>query len=159
MKSKDVAKFNQVTGKGPSDDLDELLEQMRNQSTILLEEVLETKAAATDKDWVEALDGVCDIWFVASELVTQLESVGINVKKAFKAVCENNSLKYTTSKELVEQWLVYNQTKGVDCHIYEGDYEGVTHYCVRRNEDNKVLKYEDFPVVDLKPFIPEQLIK
>ena len=61
MKSKDVAKFNQVTGKGPSDDLNELLEQVRNQSTILLEEVLETKAAETDKYWVEALDGVCDI--------------------------------------------------------------------------------------------------
>lgn len=159
MKSKAVEKFNQITGKGPSDIHNQLLIQIRNQSTILLEEVLETKAAAIDKDWKEALDGVCDIWFVASELVTQLESVGINVKKAFKAVCENNSLKYTTSHELAETWYTWNtEVKNVDCHIHESVYEGETYYCVRRNEDNKVLKHEDFPPVNLIPFIPKDLL-
>ena len=156
MKSKEVAKFNQITGKGPSDDLNVLTKQIKDQSTILLEEVLETKEAP---DWIERLDGVCDIWFVASELVTQLESVGINVKKAFKAVCENNSLKYTTSRELVEKWYTWNtEVKQEQCHIHESVYEGETYYCVRRNEDNKVLKWEDFPKVDLAKSVPKELL-
>lgn len=157
MKSKEVEKFNQITGKGPSDDLNTLIKQIKDQSTLLLEEVLETKEAP---DWIERLDGVCDIWFVASELVTQLESVGINVKKAFKAVCENNALKYTTSRELVEKWYTWNtEVKQEECHMHESVYEGETYYCVRRSEDNKVLKWEDFPKVDLASFVPEDLIK
>lgn len=157
MKSKEVEKFNQITGKGPSDDLNTLIKQIKDQSTLLLEEVLETKEAP---DWIDRLDGVCDVWFVASELVTQLESVGINAKKAFKAVCENNSLKYTTSRELAEKWYNWNTEVGQEqCHIHEYAYEGETYYCVRRNADNKVLKWEHFPKVDLTPYVPEDLIK
>ena len=151
-----VERFNKIIGKAPSEDECVLIKQIKDQSTILLEEVLETKEAP---DWIERLDGVCDIWFVASELVTQLESVGINVKKAFKAVCENNSLKYTTSRELVEKWYNWNKSdQGVDCHIHGSEYEGETYYCVRRNEDNKVLKWEDFPKVDLSKYIPKELL-
>ena len=157
MKNIAVERFNKIVGKGPSDDPTVLTKQIVDQSTILLEEVLETKEAP---DWIERLDGVCDIWFVASELVTQLESVGINVKKAFKDVCENNSLKYTTSRELVEKWYTWNtEVKQEECHIHESVYEGETYYCVRRNADNKVLKWEDFPKVDLTKYIPKELIK
>lgn len=157
MKSKEVEKFNKITGKGPSDDLNILIKQIKDQSTILLEEVLETKEAP---DWTERLDGVCDIWFVASELVTELESVGINVKKAFKAVCENNTLKYTTSRELAEKWYNWNKgVQGIDCNLHESEYEGATYYCVRRNEDNKVLKHENFEKVDLTKFIPKELLE
>lgn len=159
MKSKAVEKFNQIVGKGPSDDPIILAKQVGDQSTILLEEVLETKEASKKIDWLEMLDGVCDEWFVASEHITQLESIGINVKKAFKDVCENNSLKYTTSRELVEKWYTWNtEVKNEQCHIHESVYEGETYYCVRRNEDNKVLKWEDFPKVDLAKYIPKELL-
>lgn len=157
MKNIAVERFNKITGKVPSEDEFVLIKQIKDQSTILLEEVLETKEAP---DWIERLDGVCDIWFVASELVTQLESVGINVKRAFKAVCENNSLKYTTSRELVEKWYTWNtEVKNEQCHIHESVYEGETYYCVRRNGGNKVLKWEDFPKVDLTKYIPNDLLK
>ena len=93
MKSSKVEFFNKVAGKAPSEELAVLLQQIKYQATILLEEVLETKQAASEGDWVQTLDGVCDVKFVASELVTQLESVGIDFNGAFEAVCENNNLK------------------------------------------------------------------
>ena len=159
MKSKAVEKFNQIVGKGPSDDLSILAKQVGDQSTLLVEEVLETKEASKNVDWLEMLDGVCDEWFVGSEHITQLESVGINVKRAFKDVCENNSLKYTTSRELVEKWYTWNtEVKQEQCHIHESVYEGETYYCVRRNADNKVLKWEDFPKVDLSKYVPKELL-
>jgi hypothetical protein len=159
MESKAVAIFNKIVGKEPSEDSCVLAEQVTNQSTILLEEVLETKEASKLSDWEKMLDGVCDVWFVSSELVTQLISVGIDVKRAFKAVCENNALKYTTSYELAEKWYTWNAcTNNIDCHIHKSEYEGQNYYCVRRNEDNKVLKWEEFPTVDLKRFIPKELL-
>lgn len=159
MKSSKVEFFNKVAGKAPSEDLAILLQQIKNQATNLLEEVLETKEAAKEADWVETLDGVCDIWFFASQLVTQLESVGINVNGAFEAVCENNNLKYTTSKELASKWLIEQTEKGVECHMHETEHEGESFYVVRRNEDNKVLKYNDFPIVELTPYIPTILLE
>lgn len=159
MKSKAVEKFNQIVGKGPSDDIAVLLQQIKDQATILLEEVLETKEAASEGDWVEILDGVCDVKFVASELVTQLESVGIDFNGAFEAVCENNDLKYTTSSELANKWLIEQTEKGVQCHIHETEHEGCKFYVVRRNEDNKVMKHNDFMAVDLTSYIPTILLE
>ena len=158
MKSSKVEFFNKVAGKAPSEELAVLLQQIKDQATILLEEVLETKQAASEGDWVETLDGVCDIKFVASELVTQLESVGIDFNGAFEAVCENNSLKYTTSSELASKWLIEQTEKGVQCHIHETEHGGCKFYVVRRNEDNKVMKHNDFPAVDLTSYIPTILL-
>ena len=159
MKSSKVEFFNKVAGKAPSEELAVLLQQIKDQATILLEEVLETKEAASECDWVETLDGVCDIKFVASELVTQLESVGIDFNGAFEAVCENNNLKYTTSSELANKWWLEQSEKGVQCHIHETEHEGCKFYVVRRNEDNKVMKYEGFEPVDLAPYIPTILLE
>ena len=159
MKSSKVEFFNKVAGKAPSEELAVLLQQIKDQATILLEEVLETKQAASGGDWDMILDGVCDVKFVASELVTQLESVGIDFNGAFEAVCENNNLKYTTSSELANKWLIEQTEKGVQCHIHETEHEGCKFYVVRRNEDNKVMKHNDFMAVDLTSYIPTILLE
>ena len=159
MKSSKVEFFNKVAGKAPSEELAVLLQQIKDQATILLEEVLETKEAASEGDWTGILDGVCDVKFVASELVTQLESVGIDFNGAFEAVCENKNLKYTTSSVLDNKWWLEQSEKGVQCHIHETEHEGCKFYVVRRNEDNKVMKYEGFEPVDLAPYIPTILLE
>lgn len=158
MKSERVAKFNEIIGKAPSADPTMLLQQIANQARILLEEVQETIDAAEQGDWVEVLDGGLDIKFVASEIQTQLESIGIWFTPAFMKVCDNNDEKWTTSGVLATEWFDYHRTNDVECHIKSTDIEGVTYYCVRRNSDNKVLKWDGFPKVDLTDFIPRDLL-
>lgn len=159
MKSSKVEFFNKVAGKAPSEEIAVLLQQIKDQATIFLEEVLEVKQAASEGDWAETLKEVCDVKFVASELVTQLESVGIDFNGAFEAVCENNNLKYTTSSELANKWWLEQSEKGVQCHIHETEHEGCKFYVVRRNEDNKVMKHIDFPSVALTSYIPTILLE
>ena len=154
-KVKAVSVFNHAAGNAPADDPKEIIKQVVHQCTYLLEEVLETKYAAKDGDWKEVVDGVADVLYVAAYLNDLCEAAGVDIKGAFKAVCENNSLKYSTSKELAEKWL---EEKEIPCYIAETVYNGETYYTVRRTEDGKVTKYNGFEQVDLLPFIPKGLL-
>lgn len=155
-KVKAVSRFNHTCGNAPAEDPKEILKQIVNQSTYLLEEVLETKHAAKDGNWTEVTDGVADILFVAAYLNDLCEAAGVDIKGAFEAVCENNSLKFTTSKELAEKWLA---EKEISCYVAETEYDGETYYTVRRTEDGKVTKYKGFETVNLIPFIPKDLLE
>lgn len=155
--SKQVEMFNYIVGNAPSEDTKELLQQIMNQCTYLLEEVLETKEAAKNGDWVEVLDGAADIKYVADYIPVLLEAVGVQFKKGFKEVCKNNNLKFTTSLELTRKWQEEKTAVGVETYISEVEYEGETYYTVRRTEDNKVTKFNEFPSVQLERFIPKEL--
>ena len=155
--SKDITRFNHTVGNAPSEDTKELLQQIMNQCTYLLEEVLETKEAAKNGDWIAALDGVADVKYVADYLPVLLESVGIQYKKAFKEVCKNNNLKFTTSLELARKWQEEKTAVGIETYISEVEYEGETYYTVRRTVDKKVTKFNEFPSVQLDRFIPKEL--
>lgn len=157
--SERVTRFNHIVDNAPSTDTREVLLQVARQTTFLLEEVKETKDAALIHDWVEVLDGVADIMYVAAYLRDLLESVGCDVTGAFNAVCDNNDEKFTTSLELANEWKKEKEDVGVATYIANVEYEGVVYYTVRRISDLKVIKYNDFPKVDLLPFIPEGLIE
>lgn len=154
MQSSRITKFNFVCGNKPAETPEEVLKQIINQCTFLLEEVLETKEAAYAGDWTEIADGVGDVLFVADYLRELTKSVGVDQDGVDDAICDNNMLKTTTSRELAEKWL---EGKDVACYIATTEYEGETYYTVRRKIDDKVVKYNDFPRVDLKPFIPNEL--
>lgn len=156
--SKQVEMFNYIVGNAPSEDTKELLQQIMNQCTYLLEEVLETKEAAKNGDWAGVLDGICDVQYVASYLPVLIEAVGVQYKKAFKEVCKNNNLKFTTSLELARKWQEEKTAVGVETYISEVEYEGETYYTVRRTVDNKVTKFNEFPSVQLERFIPKELL-
>ena len=57
----------------------------------------------------------------------------------------------------MEKW---KQEKDFPCYISETVYDedGQTYYMLRREEDNKVMKHAEFPVVDLMPFILKEMI-
>ena len=61
MKCGRVARFNAVVGNPPAEGLEDVLNQIENQCTFLLEEVLETKEAAKRGDWTECVDGVGEV--------------------------------------------------------------------------------------------------
>jgi hypothetical protein len=156
--SKQVTRFNHIVGNGPKTDPENVLEQIINQCTYLLEEVLETKEAAKSGDWVEVLDGAADVKYIADYLRDLLESVGVQFDKGFKAVCGNNNLKFTTSLELAQKWQEEKTAIGIEAYISETEYEGVTYFTVRRVSNGKVVKFDGFPQVKLNRYVPKELV-
>ena len=161
MGSKAVSVFNNVCGNAPSENSAQILKQIENQCTFLIEEVLEMKEAAKLNDWVSVLDAHADIRFVRDYLDDLCQSVGLNTSKAFRKVCENNAQKYSTSKELVLQWQSEKAISHpeLETYIAETEYEGETYYTLRRKDNGKVVKYENFPRVSLEDCVPKELIK
>lgn len=158
MKDSRVERFNAITGKAPSKDLKELYKQIENQCTYLLEEVKETLKAAQENDIIEVVDGVCDVKYVASQLQTLVESVGVDFEGAFSEVCNNNDQKFTTSYVEACGWESYHCELGKDVYISHVKYKGEDYFTVCDAVTNKTLKYENFPKVDLTSFIPKEII-
>ena len=158
MGSKAVTIFNHACSNAPKDTVDGILEQIANQCTYLVEEVLEMKEAALNKDFIKLADGHGDIKFVRDYLDDLVDAIGLKRSGIFKAVCENNMLKTTTSLELAEKWKAEKDEDGVETYIASVDFEGETYYTVRRCDNNKVTKFKDFPEMDLTPFIPKELL-
>lgn len=156
--SKQVTRFNHIVGNAPAQEPLDVLQQIINQCTYLLEEVLETKEAAKSGDWVEVLDGAADVKYIADYLRDLLESVGVQFDKGFRAVCANNNLKFTTSLELAKKWQEEKTAVGVETYISYSEYEGVMYYTVRRTENGKVVKFDGFPQVKLKKYVPKELL-
>ena len=158
MKDSRVERFNVITGKAPSKDINELYKQIENQCTYLLEEVKETLKAAQEKNVVEVVDGICDVKYVASQLQTLIESTSVDFESSFSEVCYNNDLKFTDSYVKACSWESYQQTVGKDVYISKVDYNSKLYFTVCDAKTNKTLKFENFPKVDLTPFIPKELI-
>ena len=161
MKCSRVARFNAVVGNPPAEDLEDVLNQIQNQCTFLLEEVLETKEAAKQGDWIGCVDGVGDVKYVAAYLQTLLESVGVKFNKAYQKICDNNDQKFSSSKELVLQWQAEKATSHpeLETYIAETEYEGETYYTLRRKDNGKVVKHNNFEAVDLTSYIPTILLE
>lgn len=158
MGSKAVSVFNNVCGNVPSENLTQILKQIENQCTFLIEEVLEMKEAAKSGDWTSVLDAHADIRFVRDYLDDLCLAAGLKINKAFDLVCENNSEKFSTSKELVEKWQQTKDPSKLETYIAETDYDGTIYYTLRRKSDGKVQKYLNFPHVDLSSCVPKELL-
>lgn len=155
MRNERVTRFNYIVGNAPASTKEEVLKQIAMQCVFLLEEVRETQEAALNNDIVEVVDGVADVEYVAAYLKTLIESLGVNQEAAFDAVCDNNDEKWTTSLELAERWL---SQQAIPCYIQTSIYNNKTYYTVRKKDGDKVVKYQNFPKVDLTTFIPKDLI-
>lgn len=160
MKCSRVSRFNAVVGNPPAEGLEDVLKQIENQCTFLLEEVLETKEAAKRGDWIECVDGVGDVKYVAAYLQTLLESVGVKFNKAYRKICDNNDQKFSSSKELVLQWQAEKSISHPELETYVAvtEYEGETYYTLRRKDNGKVVKHNNFEAVDLTDCIPNELL-
>ena len=160
MGSKQVTQFNHAVNNAPSQLDHALLEQIANQCTFLIEEVLEMKEAALKGDWIELIDAHADIRFVRDYLDDLCVAVGLNINKAFRKVCANNAEKYSTSKELVLRW---QEEKAIshpelETYIAETEYEGETYYTLRRKDNGKVVKHNNFEAVDLSDCLSKELL-
>lgn len=160
MKDQVVA-FTKATGNYREIDNREVLFSELGKLLPLLQEEVNELEEAINLQWVEgALDGYLDIMVYAHQIESLLKRIGIDTFGAGLAVAENNSLKYTSSKELAEKWLVEHEHSAryyfKEClaEICETEVDGETYYCLKNKHTGKVMKHVSFPRVQLSEFIP-----
>lgn len=123
------------------------------------EEVQEAIDALVDEDIVELLDAWVDQEYFHTQGVLLFERAGIDYKGACNAICENNSLKFTTSAKLAEIWLNEWQSEGnFNYYVSGNEVDGEMYYCLKDLKSGKVKKPKNFEAVKLESFIPEHLI-
>lgn len=129
----------------------------------LIQEELNELQESLNLHWVEGvLDDCLDLKVYNYQLQSLLERLGCDVSSAEVAVDVNNSLKYTTSKELADKWLHDHRVQatilGVPCPVYVCVtwVEDRNYYCLKRKSDNKVMKYVGFDRVQLDEYVPPE---
>ena len=90
---KNVKLFNEIGGSANNISHEALALQM----DLIQEEYLELVEAFDNRDDIEYLDAVCDLFVVLSGLMQKLEVAGFDVSGALKKVNENNLSKYSIS--------------------------------------------------------------
>lgn len=154
-----VERFNRATGNFPSpDDMEnQKYEKLKASAERLLEEAQELYDAIIEKDVSETLKEAIDVDYVFTNIKSCLKAYEYEYDDAFEAVCDNNDLKWTTSLELAgTTW--YDYTKKVGGLYMNSEYDielGEVTFCIKRFSDDKVMKPEGHPKVDLTPYLPK----
>lgn len=134
---------------------DEYFLSLWNQAERVREELNELYEAIAKRDIKGVVDAGLDLDVVVAGVnyLSKCDYTG-----GIDAVLSNNDLKISTSLEEAEQTVEFYKAQNVETYINE--YEGInsTLFTVKRKSDNKILKYENFPSVDLTPFVPQQEI-
>lgn len=156
MSNPRITRFNFAVGNEPQ--LDNFFGQLKKQAQYLQEEVQEIIDACDAYDYVEALDGVTDCWYIREYMDDLCMEQGMRVSLARELVCDNNDTKFTTQYTNAKLTQEAYAAKGVDCYIAEVEYEGKLYFTVRRFADGKVMKPMNFIPVDLTGCIPEELL-
>lgn len=123
-----------------------------DQGERLVEEVKELVDAVKARDRKELVDALCDIQVVLDGAIflAQHDHDG-----AMQAVCENNDLKYFTSRHAAESAAMkIEEKKKESVHIAVAEFEGERYFTVHRDSDNKIMKPVGHPDVSLDAFLP-----
>ena len=147
-----VATWNAQCGNLPAlRGSDEYYDNLKNQAARLQEELNELIEGLQNEDDGEILDALVDIDVVLSgaKYISRHDCDG-----AFNAVCDNNDLKRSTDRDLVEDYLfkMEKQTRE-ELVLHTSIHNGVEYYSIHRSSDNKILKFPDHPKVDLDKFL------
>lgn len=121
---------------------------IENQFKRIEEELGELYEAIKERDILGIVDAGADLDVVVSGL-NYLS--GSDYASVITTVLDNNDLKITDKESTANNWKAYNEDNGTKCNVVKSN-EGF--YTVQREEDDKILKYGNFPKVDLSSFIP-----
>lgn len=136
----------------------DVLDQLKGNA---LEEAVELADAIDAVDLLEVLDGAIDIKYVNDQVLLALKNVGVDVDGAWDEVCDNNDIKFTLSYTEAEQWcfdrnLISKEEDAVE--VVGVTIDDKVWWSLRRLSDGKVVKRVDHPRVDLRKFIPKELL-
>lgn len=151
-----VSQWNERCGNNPQPaGTNQYWDSLTNQALLIKEELLELFEAIEQKNILEAIDAGLDLDVVVSGLNYL---VGADYSTGIKLVTGNNDLKYTKSLKKAQNWLKFHGDNGGDAHLVETQVGSQTYYCIK-NSNGKVVKYGNFPKVDLTPTAPDLAIE
>lgn len=156
----EIRKFNSIAGNYQfNGTLLECWQMLKRQTTLIEEELLETKEAASLEDATEILDGAADIYVTLIGLMQMLEGLQFKVDEALEAVTYNNSQKFTTSysyaaisKESLEE-----SNPSEIFHICDTSYEGTTYYTVK-DQNGKIRKLRSHERPDIEQYVNKEFL-
>lgn len=154
--TQEVRNWNEIMQNAPVDDDDEgTLAKILRQSAFVVEEAKEIQDGAKALDVQEMLDGHLDTRFVNDQIGVYLESLGIDLTKAWEEVCRSNNSKFSTDLDMMYKSKDHFMTAGVDVEVVESPIEGT--YVLKRVSDGKIMKPLCFSEPNLRKFIPKHL--
>lgn len=153
----EVKRWNEIMQNAPTKGDDEgTLAKILRQSAFVVEEAKEIQDGAKALDVQEMLDGHLDTRFVNDQIGVYLESLGIDLKRAWEEVCRSNNSKFSTDLKMLEESAdFYMETRGVCTEIVESPIKGT--YVLKRLVDGKIMKPLSFEQPNLRRFIPKHL--
>lgn len=141
----DVYAFNNIADAFKGD----LEEKAELYISLVREEFIETAEAFKNKDAVELLDGVADVYVTVMGLIQILQKAGFDVAEAIQRVCANNLSKFPAEHE------DENQPKDTDMFLCEE--EGL--YVYKDSVTGKVKKPLNYKPVYLADLVPRAFFK
>lgn len=153
----EVKRWNEIMQNAPTpnDDDEGTLAKILRQSAFVVEEAKEIQDGANANDVQEMLDGHLDTRFVNDQIGVYLESLGIDLTKAWDEVCRSNNSKFSTDLEMMERSVQHYSFGGVATEIVESPIPNV--FVLKRLSDGKIMKPLSFSEPNLRRFIPKHL--
>lgn len=154
----EVKRWNEIMHNAPADNDEGTLAKILRQSAFVVEEAKEIQDGAIAGDVQEMLDGHLDTRFVNDQIGVYLESLGINLEKAWKEVCRSNNSKFSTNFGIMAESAERYIENGTDVYveISSGTPPNAV-YILKRRSDGKIMKPLCFIEPDLRKFIPKHL--
>lgn len=154
--TQEVRKWNEIMQNAPSINDDEgTLAKILRQSAFVVEEAKEIQDGAHAMDVQEMLDGHLDTRFVNDQIGVYLESLGIDLTKAWEEVCRSNNSKFSSDLKMLQDSVDHYCDQGVDVEIVESPIEGT--FVLKRLSDGKIMKPLCFSEPNLRRFVPKHL--
>ena len=150
MFTEDNYKFNILAGKDKLVSLQDLKEQL----TLVQEEVQEIADGLDSNNPVEVLDGLVDVYVVLDGLKQKLENLGFDIPEASYRVAGNNLTKFPISRENAEETKQMYLDKEIDVIV---EYNQVFERWVVKDQQGKVRKPVGYGSVELDDLIPSEV--
>lgn len=151
----EVKRWNEIMQNAPADSDEGTLAKILRQSAFVVEEAKEIQDGAVAGDVQEMLDGHLDTRFVNDQIGVYLESLGIDLSKAWEEVCRSNNSKFSTDLEMMERSVQSYMFGGIETEIVESPIPNV--FVLKRVSDGKIMKPLCFSEPNLRKFIPKHL--
>ncbi len=150
-----VAEWNRRVGKNPHKvGTQGYWVALKQAADLIAEELAEVYEGIQNRDLANVVKEGSDLDVVVAGLNYQIAS---NYPLAIDAVLSNNDLKYTEDRAEAEAALEYHKKLGnlVRLELVISDEEDKIFFSVRRNSDDKIMKFPNHPKTSLEDAVPE----
>lgn len=150
--AEDCFSFNEIADK----DTVRTKQDIRNQLNLIKEELNETIAALENNDYVEVVDGFCDVMVTTLGLGQQLSNLKVDIYGAMQSTAVNNHSKFIyldddsdyTIKKSLEKYNSQDLKITIEFNIDYNSY-------ILKDSNNKIRKPYGFISNNLSKFVPE----